>query len=91
MTLILARKKRGQLSQHFVRKGLRITEEEDAEAKAFKCLGEGAGAEEEGELLFYIIKQSLFRKSQLLATAMADVVFYNFPVSLCSNVVNLSS
>lgn len=41
-------------SQLFVQRDLRTTGEEDVEAKAFKCLGEGegAGAEEEGELTF---------------------------------------
>lgn len=36
-------------------KYLRTTKREDAEAKALQCLGEGAGAEEKGELkLFWI-------------------------------------
>lgn len=39
-------------SQLFVQRDLRTTEE-DVEAKAFKCLREGAGAKEEGELRFY--------------------------------------
>lgn len=32
---------------------LRTTKREDAEAKALQCLGEGAGAEEKGELKFF--------------------------------------
>ena len=38
------------LTRLLVRRDLRTSEEEDVEAKAFQCLGEGAGAEEEGEL-----------------------------------------
>lgn len=34
---------------------LRTAKREDAEAKALQCLGEGAGAEEKGELKFFWI------------------------------------
>lgn len=38
-----------------VRGDLRITEGQDVEAKAVKCLREGAGAEEEGEFLLVAV------------------------------------
>lgn len=43
------------LSRLFVQRDLGTPEEEDVEAKAFQRLGEGAGAEEEGELCFWLL------------------------------------
>lgn len=48
--LIYTRVEFSRLSVH-----LRTTEEENVEEKVFECLGEGAGAEEEGEMKFWIL------------------------------------
>ena len=58
--------------QLFVQEDLRLTEEENAEAKAFQRLGEGTGSEEEGEFLvftlLFLLGLEVVEKGQLICT-----------------------
>lgn len=64
-----------------VRWDLRVTEGEDAEAKAFKCLGEGADSEEKGEhIQFGLKKESTadVHKNELLVWSILQTFVKHF-------------